>query len=340
MSDSPGAGRLLLPLVPVYRAALGAKNTAYARGWLPSRRLQAPVISIGNLSVGGAGKTPLVIRLAELLAGRGFAVDVLSRGYGRFGRGAERVQAGPEHEPGDLSSHTAAARYGDEPLLIARTSGVPVYVGASRYEAGLAAERDQKQGQVHLLDDGFQHRQLARAVDIVVLHRSDFTAGLLPAGRLREPLSALRRASVAVLRVEDEAFAPELRRRFPGLPVWSMTREIVLESSEGRAVAFCGIAHPEEFFASLTRAGVSLAASLAFRDHHAYTDADVAALAGKVAATGEVRLLTTEKDLVRLSAGQRALLGQSAGLAPVPLRARLLDEEAALSWLLSVSGLA
>jgi tetraacyldisaccharide 4'-kinase len=156
---------------------------------------------------------------------------------------------------------------------------------------------------------------------------------------MREPLSALRRASVAVLRVEDEAFAPELRRLFPGLPLWSMTREIMLETAEGTAVAFCGIAHPREFFASLTRAGVSLAGSQAFRDHHAYTDADVAGLVRSVGATGARTLLTTEKDMVRLSAGQRAALGQSAELVAVPLRARLRDEDAALTQLLSLAGL-
>ena len=106
-----------------------------------------------------------------------------------------------------------AARFGDEPLLIARAAGVPVYVGASRYEAGLLAERDANERGIHLLDDGFQHRRLARDLDIVVLHASDFEETLLPAGRLREPLASLRRASVVVLRAEDRALEAELRKR-------------------------------------------------------------------------------------------------------------------------------
>jgi tetraacyldisaccharide 4'-kinase len=362
------------------------KNAAYARRWLPIDRLQAPVISIGNLSVGGAGKTPLVIRIAELLTQREFDVDVLSRGYGRHSDTVEQVQparpcetgpnqtgpdpSGPDPKGPELTLQRArtrelqpAERYGDEPLLIAEAARVPVYVGPSRHAAGLlAGQRPSRGVRAHLLDDGFQHRRLARAVDIVVLHRSDFSERLLPAGRLREPLSSLRRASIAVLRVEDAAFEPELRRRFPALPVWRIAREITLQpgparpdapagpgapAAERRAVAFCGIAHPEEFFASLTRAGVSLAHSHAYPDHHTYTSADIAALARRVRVTGASRLLTTEKDMVRLSAAHRADLTQAlseaaqpAILEAVPLRVRLLDEEAALAQLLSLAGLA
>jgi tetraacyldisaccharide 4'-kinase len=371
---------------------MALKNAAYARRWLPIDRLQAPVISIGNLSVGGAGKTPLVIRIAELLTQREFDVDVLSRGYGRHSDVVEQVQpdrprqtgrdqtgpdqTGPDSGGPQLTLQRArtrevqpAERYGDEPLLIAEAARVPVYVGPSRHAAGLLAEQRPSRGvRAHLLDDGFQHRRLARAVDIVVLHRSDFSERLLPAGRLREPLSSLRRASIAVLRVEDAAFEPELRMRFPALPVWRIAREITLQpgparpdaqarpdglpgpeapAAERRAVAFCGIAHPEEFFASLTRAGVSLAHSHSYPDHHTYTSADIAALIRSVRATGACRLLTTEKDMVRLSAAHRAELTQAlseaaqpAILEAVPLRVRLLDEEAALAQLLSLAGLA
>ena len=371
MSTAPSAEagrkswrRLLSPLAPVYAAAVALKNTAYTRRWLASERLQAPVISVGNLSVGGAGKTPLVIRLAELLAGRGLDVDVLSRGYGRQSRVTARVvtsepavfdtaagRPGTRHEqaqaydtPSQETASLDAELYGDEPLLIAQAAQVPVYVGVSRYAAGLLAEHQPVTGsaRVHLLDDGFQHRQLARAVDIVVLHRSDFTGCLLPAGRLREPLSSLWRASIVVIRQEDASLEPQLRRMLGNLPVWLMTREIVLPGSlslSPRAIAFCGIAHPAEFFESLTRAGVSLAATHAFRDHHAYTDADVTALARSVQASGAGILLTTEKDLIRLSAAHRAILSQAATLEAVPLRARLVEEDAAIDQLLALAGL-
>jgi tetraacyldisaccharide 4'-kinase len=212
-----------------------------------------------------------------------------------------------------------------------------VYVGASRYEAGVVAEG--AGGLVHLLDDGFQHRQLARAVDIVVLHRSDFGAGLLPAGRLREPLRALRRASVAVLRVEDADLEPEVRRVAGGLPVWRVARGIVVPEGQGMAVAFCGIAHPGEFFQALEGAGVSLGATHAFRDHHGYTDEDVRGLIGSVQATGARRLLTTEKDLVRLNGEHRARLAEAAALVAAPLRARLVDEDAAITEMLGLAGL-
>ena len=187
-------GVLLTPLELIYAAGLRAKNAQYDR--TEPARLKWPVVSVGNLSVGGAGKTPLVIRLAHLLRKRGFAPDVLSRGYGRASTAAGRVnQAGGVKD------------FGDEPLLIARSAHVPVFVGASRYAAGMLAELGESDaaGHVHLLDDGFQHRQLARAVDIVVMHPADVRDRLLPVGRLREPLSSLKRAHIVVLRQEDAA---------------------------------------------------------------------------------------------------------------------------------------
>jgi tetraacyldisaccharide 4'-kinase len=321
----------LRPLVPLYAAALAAKNTAYAQHWITPKRLEAPVISVGNLSVGGAGKTPLVISLAQLLAGRGFAVDVLSRGYGRRSSAIEQVQVGLAR---------GAERFGDEPMLIAQASGVPVYVGASRCATGRLAEQRPATGpRVHLLDDGFQHRRLARAVDIVVLHASDFAGKLLPAGRLREPLASLRRASIAVLRVEDAGYAARLRTQFPALLIWQVARAIEFAPSAEPAVAFCGIAHPGEFFGSLTRVGAALTATHAFRDHHRWTDADISTLLTSILATGARRLLTTEKDLIRMSAAHRDRLSQAAELSAVPLRARLVDEEAALDRLLALAAM-
>ena len=326
--------RALLPLVPLYAGALAARELAYGTGLLRPHRLAAPVVSVGNLSVGGAGKTPLVIHLAQLLSARGFAVDVLSRGYGRESTAVEQVAP---HAP------RAASHYGDEPTLIASAAGVPVYVGASRYQAGLLAERQRllTRPRLHLLDDGFQHRQLARAADIVLLHRSDFAGGLLPAGRLREPLRSLRRASFAVLRVEDAALEPELRKRGLALPVWWVRREIELPAGanqgadQGEAFAFCGIAHAQDFFDSLRRAGVSLAGTQAFADHHVWSDGEVRELAQSARAHGAQVILTTEKDLIRLGALQLAALRDAATLMAVQLRAHLVDAEAAVSSLLT-----
>jgi len=286
----------LLPLVPLYAAALAAKNVAYNRSWVTTKRLQWPVVSVGNLSVGGAGKTPIVIRLAQLLREASHSVDVLSRGYGRNSNDVTRI------DPGG-----SAAQFGDEPLLIGRAADVPVYVGPDRYAAGLLAERTQSMPGIHLLDDGFQHRRLARDLDIVVLHRSDFDEHLLPAGRLRESLAALRRASIIVLRSEDRDFEAELRRRKIDAPVSIQHRRLLVESTTS-AVAFCGIAHPDEFFASLRANGVDLAAASAFRDHHDYTDSDLDSLLKLRTRHDAESFITTEKDFVRLASAQRVRL--------------------------------
>ena len=319
--------RALLPLQAPYALALALKNSAYDRGWLSQRRLVWPVISIGNLSVGGAGKTPVVIELASLLAARGLTVDVLSRGYGRKSpQSVERV-------PGDGD----VRRYGDEPLLITRAAQVPVYVGVSRRAAGALAEREAPTANgngIHLLDDGFQHRRLARSVDIVVVHPADPEDRLLPAGRLREPLSALHRADFLLLRENDATSQATLREQGISKPIWRVRRVLQVPSVPGSAVAFCAIAHPQEFFASLRAHGITLMGTLAFRDHHRFQPRDLDAIAK--ASQGAAALLTTEKDWVRLSPQARRQLSSVAPLLAVPLRAEILDAEACVSALLNL----
>jgi tetraacyldisaccharide 4'-kinase len=304
--------------VPLYAAAVGAKNAAYKYGWKKPQHLSWPVVSVGNLSVGGAGKTPLVIRLAQLLAAEAVHVDVLLRGYGRSSSQVERVD--PE---GD------ASRYGDEPKLIARTANIPVYVGASRYDAGLLAERKAQRPGIHLLDDGFQHRRLARAMDIVVLHASDFNSTLLPAGRLREPLGSLKRASAIVLRAEDRQLESDLRARGITAPVWIQHRRLAVEC-EGPVVAFCGIARPDEFFAALRSRKVDLKSTLALGDHQAYSGSRIARLISLLQRNDASGFVTTEKDAVRLSREQRAQLEEVAPLHVARLQVSL-DDEAAIT---------
>lgn len=316
--------RALLPLVPLYAAAAGAKNFAYERGWKRPHRLAGPVISIGNLSVGGSGKTPLVIRLAHLLREQGIAVDVLSRGYGRGSTQVRRV------DPAG-----SADQFGDEPLLIARATGVPVYVGPSRYAAGCLAEAECAAPRVHLLDDGFQHRQLARDVDIVVLHRSDFSGQLLPSGRLREPLSSLSRAQIVVLREEDRDLLPQLKALGCRASVWFVLRQMGVPPVQ-RAVAFCAVARPEEFFSGLRSTGVTIVARRSWRDHYRFTESDVASLIELQRQHQAEAFLSTEKDLVRLSAEQRRVLESAAPLHAVPLAARLSDEPVAVAHLLEL----
>ncbi|HMG88033.1 MAG TPA: tetraacyldisaccharide 4'-kinase [Terracidiphilus sp.] len=286
---------LMLPLVPLYAAGLALRDLRLTRGWEPIRRLRYPVISIGNLSTGGSGKTPLSITLARLLSARDFHVDVLSRGYGRNRR-----------EPDRVMPDGAADQYGDEPLLIAREAGVPVYVAPERYDAGLLAEVDAKQDnprpQVHILDDGFQHRQLHRDIDVLLVNREDWHDHLLPAGNLRETLTAIRRASALAIPSDDSAFEAELRDRGWTGPVWRLRRRMEIPQVTGPVVAFCGIARPGQFFAGLEAAGVKIADRLAFRDHFSYRKADLndlfdtATLPGR----GVSAFITTEKDLIRL----------------------------------------
>jgi len=279
------------PLTGLYAGASALRNSLFSRGVLQSRRLEQPVISVGGLSAGGAGKTPFVIALGELLKARGIRFDVLSRGYRRKTRGVLVV------EPDGT-----AADFGDEPLLIARRLDVPVIVGERRYEAGRVAEQ-KFQPQLHLLDDGFQHRSLYRDFDIVLLAVSDFHDRLLPSGRLREPLSSLERADAVVLPSGLAADHPALGQK----PVWRIGRELVLPALPGTPFVFCGIARPEQFFAQVNAAGITSAAQFSFGDHHAYDQSDIQRLRAARMKLDAGGFLTTEKDAVNLGPLQREL---------------------------------
>jgi tetraacyldisaccharide 4'-kinase len=316
---------MLLPLVPLYRLALSLRELRLRTGIEPVRRLRWPVIGIGSISAGGAGKTPMTVALARALTAHGVQVDVLSRGYGRGRNTALRVD--PEG---------AAEDYGDEPLLIARETGVPVYVAAQRYQAGFLAESDRGDAPViHLLDDGFQHRQLHRDVNILLLDENDLTADwLLPAGNLREPWSAIRRADVVAIPADDRAASLESNVRARGFegPLWRLHRRIELPAVDGPLAAFCGIARPAQFFAGLEAAGLPLVARLAFSDHHAYTTRDLDRIQAAAQAAGARAIITTEKDRVRLG----RLSARFTDLLPLQtakLMIEMEDEQLALNWL-------
>ncbi len=294
----------------IFGAGVRARNTLYDRGLLKARRLAGPVVSVGNLSVGGSGKTPFVLLLGELLKGRGVAFDVLSRGYRRSARG--RAMVNPAGSPRE---------FGDEPLLIARRLEVPVIVADDRYEAGLLAEKEFGP-QLHLLDDGFQHRQLARDFDIVLVTPEDSRDRLLPQGRLREPLEALRRADAVVL---TSGASPE---KFPlaGKFVWRARRGIVPRDVPPRPVAFCGIARPRNFFAQLRIAGIDSAAEAVYRDHHQYEKGDIAELLRLKSASDAGGFVTTEKDAINLGGYFSTL----TPMAVIPVRMELADADRAL----------
>ena len=316
--------KLLLPLVPAYRLALALRALRLGTKLEPVRRLRFPVVSIGNLSAGGSGKTPATIALAKALALRGLRVDVLSRGYGRQGNVPARV------DPAGTSE-----QFGDEPLLIAQEAGVPVYVARQRFEAGLLAEADGSTASlptVHLLDDGFQHRQLHRDVNILLASGQDWQEGLLPAGNLREPLQAARRADVIAIPANEPEFEAELRTWGWQGPVWRLHRTMEVPAADGPVVAFCGIARAEQFFAGLEAAGLHIAARIAFADHHRYSSADMERLVAAARKTGATTLFTTEKDRVRLGTLSAAFM-ESLPLKTVRLRVQIEHEDEAVEWL-------
>ena len=330
---------LLLPLVPIYAAGLGIKRRLAASGWPKQKRLRNPVISIGSLSAGGAGKTPVVLLLAEMLNRRGYAVRILTRGYRRRSKLVERVKLGRE-------AGEDAGRYGDEPVLLAQRSKVPVYVGADRYQAGLVAEEaPAEKTVVHLLDDGFQHRQLARDLDIVLLTRKDVDDALLPAGDLREPLTTLREADVIVLREEEAAglhdFVSEMTGGTGSPPMWVIRRRLEFATEEegswpDRPLAFCGIARPEGFFEMLALEGCSIAGRWTFRDHHRYEERDVQDLIGKARRCGADGFITTEKDAVKLTRPMRSRLEWVGPIAVPRLHVELMDEKTAMEQMISM----
>ncbi len=302
------------PLESIYGGVVRARNALYENGTLKAQRLAGPVVSIGNLSVGGSGKTPFVILLGGLLAERGVRFDVLSRGYGRKRGGVRLV------DPGGLPQD-----FGDEPLLIARRLNAPVVIGEDRFVAGKLAE--EKFGvQLHLLDDGFQHRSLARDFDIVLVTPDDARDRLMPAGSLREPLSALERADAVVLSsgaaAEDFPIAGKL--------VWQVRRGIVPVEIPARPVAFCGIARPKNFFLQLRTAGIEPAAHAVYRDHHAYGETDIRDLLALRKSSDAGGFVTTEKDAVNLGGYLSAL----ERLAVVPVKMELVDAAAALDAML------
>ncbi|MGI4855006.1 MAG: tetraacyldisaccharide 4'-kinase [Janthinobacterium lividum] len=328
----------LLPLVPLYAAGVAWKSRGFARHPEQAQRLADPVISIGSVSAGGAGKTPFVIAIAEALRRQGHGVDVLSRGYGRAtSTGASRVVA-----------TGTALEFGDEPLLMARTLGAPVYVARQRLEAGRLAERDRRVRRddrhlsVHLLDDGFQHRQLARAVDIVLFTAADAADLLLPAGNLREPLHALRRADILALRGEEsDLLQPVLRRIFAGrvLPrQWILNRSsaVVEGVIVAQPLAFCGIARPDGFRQSLQSLGIKPVGFVALRDHQRYDTAVVKTLVQQAAAARANGFVTTAKDAVKLSDNLRRELAQVGPLAICDVRVQLHDEARCVADLLAL----
>ena len=309
----PGPERVLAAAGGAYRGLVGAREWLYARGVLKSRSVGCPVVAIGNLTVGGTGKTPAVEVAVQTLTALGHRPAVVSRGYGRRTSGI--------HVVADAASiRLDAEEAGDEPFLLARRlPGVPVVVGGNRYAtARLAVERFGVTAIV--LDDAFQHRTLTKDLEVVMARASNpwGNGRLLPAGPLREPLTALVRADLVVATGaatlgDATAVVETLERVAPDVPVltalavaaecWEASRMRpvgLAELAGARVRAFAGIAAPDAFATTLEASGVDLARLVPFPDHHWYTGEELARLDHRAGELGAAGLITTEKDWVRL----------------------------------------
>jgi len=310
-----------LPLVPVYGLlrlvsvfyAFGQRLRAglYRLGIFKTRRLDCRVISVGNLTLGGTGKTPTVMMVADTLRRKGFKPAILSRGYG--GQSGEFINVVNDGQRTLLSSDMA----GDEPVMMAqRLKDIPVLTGRIRYETGRYAI-EHFGVDVLILDDGYQHLPLHRDLNILLCDATlPFGNGVVfPAGQLREPLSAMDRADVVCLTrcredIQTERVDECNRKQVPviqtGLRVQSVIelssgKEAEIETVQNQpAAAFCGIAHPLDFFHTLEQVPVQIVNQNYFPDHHDYSTNDLTAIESRAKQAGAKCIVTTEKDAVKL----------------------------------------
>jgi tetraacyldisaccharide 4'-kinase len=290
----------LAPAGAVFGAAAALRARLYDRGVLRRQELGGPVISVGNLAVGGRGKTPLVARIAAVLRDSGQRVAILSRGYGGTSGGKPLLVSDGE------SVLATAEVAGDEPVLLARAlPGVLVAVGGGRADAGRMVEA--RFGRcVHVLDDGFQHLALARDLDLVSVDAADLSGHPMPEGALRERPSALLRADLVLLAARNGAAIPAPLD--PARTLRWHRRSMGFASPEGRsrpmparAFVLAAIAAPERLLADLDALGCRVVGQALFRDHHRFTAAELASAATAAAAAAADAVVTTEKDAVRLA---------------------------------------
>ncbi len=348
-SSWPAASSLrsiLWPVSLLYGAVARLNRCLYDTQWRKRRRLPCRVVSVGNLTVGGTGKTPVVMWLAQQGTAAGLKMGVLSRGYRRQSRtplvlvsDGQEVLAGP-------------AEAGDEPYLIAtRCPGTIVAVGADRYALGQWV-LDRFPIDCFLLDDGFQHLALARDEDLLIVDagRPEALDAILPAGDLREPLTAASRATCCLLTRVDQAHdISTLRHRLEaaglqtGAPI--LTRftmqtcrdlatgvsQTLTELAHERVLVFSGIGHPASFKRGLTERGVTIVDHVIFADHHSYTEADLQRLRRRAEEAQAIRLLTTEKDAVKV----QSFVTSADRISAVALELDVLEGEPRLRSLLT-----
>jgi tetraacyldisaccharide 4'-kinase len=324
---------ILQAISAAYGAAVTWRRKSYARDPRRVRRLLRPVVSVGNLRAGGSGKTPIVAHIARLLLDMGERPAILTRGYGR-----RQERAGVTVVSDGTRMLVDVDVAGDEPLMLARAlPDVPVLVNGDRYLSGRLAEQHLG-ATIHLLDDGFQHVALARDVDLLLVDEADLSDRVLPAGHLREPLTAATAAS-ALLVTGGPAGVDRLSHTLAVATAFTVSRAIGIPrmlisgdpvaSSDQPVFATAAIARPERFFGDLAVAGWSVAGRLVFRDHHHFTAADLARIAAEARKAGAALVLTTEKDAVRICA--RDVDGLP--IAAVPLAATIEPRDTFREWL-------
>jgi tetraacyldisaccharide 4'-kinase len=329
---------LIATLSAVFGAAAAWRRSWYSRDPFRRRHLQQPVVSVGNLRVGGSGKTPMVEYIARLLLDAGERPAILTRGYARR---APQDGATVVSDGSTISAGLDAA--GDEPLMLAHAlPRAIVVVGANRYVCGLVAER-RLGATVHVLDDGFQHFELARDVDLLLASDDDLHDRPLPAGRLRERLTAAAAADAALVTATYQTAAERIGRALHVETVFRVTRtigaprmvagarETVVVPPESRVFLVTGIARPDRFEADVAAAGWQIAGQMAFRDHHPFSARDIRRISAAAQTARCAIVLTTEKDAVRLS---RCELGDLP-IASVPLVVGIEPADAFRSWLLA-----
>jgi len=290
----------LAPAGAAFGAAAALRTRLYARGILRRQALAFPVISVGNLAVGGRGKTPLVARIAGLLRDSGHQVAILSRGYGGTSAGAPLLVS----DGGSVLAGADVA--GDEPVLLARSlPGVVVAVAARRVDAGRMVEA--RFGRcVHVLDDGFQHLALARDLDIAAIEPEDLGGRPMPAGVLRERPSALARADLVLLSARNgaplpPALDPARTLRWHRRSLGFVAPEGLAAPMPSRAFVISAIAEPQRLLADLSALGCRVVGQALFRDHHRFTAGELETAAATARAAGADAVVTTEKDAVRMT---------------------------------------
>ncbi|MBL0312577.1 MAG: tetraacyldisaccharide 4'-kinase [Holophagaceae bacterium] len=331
---------LAAPLSPLYGAVVRLRNRAFDARPERASRLDAYIISIGNLTTGGTGKTPLTLQLADSLQAAGWTNAVVSRGYG--GKRAFDVM--------DVGPGSKAAEVGDEPLLMAQRLGKGRVVVARQRIAGAARALAMNPAtKILLLDDGFQHRALHRDLDLLVLDgvRRWSNGKMLPLGDLREPQDSAKRAHALVVtrgrlapKDDIEAWWKQYGSGGPifyvdfaigALRSFNEPKRLELPAKDlGLLFAFCALGHPESFFADLLVAGLSWSGTKAFRDHHALTPRELWLVQAEAAKEGATALVCTEKDAMKLGQQHLAVLQMPLWIA----EQKVIGAEALVTWIL------